>query len=120
MTRIELMTGPLRRRRWSDEQKRAVVAEAFSPGAVVSAVARRAEVVPAQIYRWRRELLGETRGFAEVMVTASRRTAGSASAEVSSGRAAIEIAMAGEVHVRIPLSSSPALAAAIVGALRQR
>ena len=56
MARVEVITGPERRRRWSDEQKRAIVAESLAPGAVVADVARRAEVGPGQIYRWRQEL----------------------------------------------------------------
>jgi hypothetical protein len=38
MSRVEVLSGPERRRRWSEEQKRAIVAEAFAPGASVSAV----------------------------------------------------------------------------------
>ncbi|MBV8889618.1 MAG: transposase [Alphaproteobacteria bacterium] len=33
-----------------------MVAESFAPGAVVAEVARRAEVSPGQIYRWRQEV----------------------------------------------------------------
>jgi hypothetical protein len=36
MTRVEIITGPERRRRWSAEQKRAIVAESLAPGAVVT------------------------------------------------------------------------------------
>ena len=42
MARFELFSGPERRRRWSEDQKRAVVAAAFAPGAIVAEVARRA------------------------------------------------------------------------------
>ena len=56
MARYQLISGLERRRRWSEEQKRAVVTAAFAPGAVVSEVARRADVCPGQIYRWRQEL----------------------------------------------------------------
>ena len=42
MSRIEVLSGPERRRRWSAEEKRSIVAEAFAPGASVCAVARRA------------------------------------------------------------------------------
>jgi Transposase len=42
MARVEVFTGPERRRRWSDEQKRAIVTASFAPGAVVSEVAPRA------------------------------------------------------------------------------
>ena len=51
MARVEVITGPERRRRWSAEQKRAIVAESLAPGAVVTEIARRAEICPGQIYR---------------------------------------------------------------------
>jgi len=44
MARVEVITGPERRRRWNDEQKRAIVAASLEPGAIVADVARRAEV----------------------------------------------------------------------------
>jgi len=56
MARFELISSPERRRRWSEDQKRALVAAAFAPGAVVAEVARRADVYPGQLYRWRQEL----------------------------------------------------------------
>ena len=46
MARLEVFGGPERRRRWSEEQKRAVVAAAFAPGAIVAEVARM--LVPAR------------------------------------------------------------------------
>ena len=39
MARVQVFTGVERRRRWSAEQKRAIVLAAFSPGAVVTDVA---------------------------------------------------------------------------------
>jgi transposase len=54
MSRVEVLSGPERRRRWSEDQKRAIVAEAFAPGASVCEVARRRDVVAEQIYRRRR------------------------------------------------------------------
>ncbi len=77
MSRVELISGPERRRRWSEEQKRAIVAEAFALGASASAVARRTDIGTGQIYRWRRELRGAVAGFAEVGgLTAALREAG--------------------------------------------
>src|SRR5271155_166353 len=67
MARFEVITGPERRRRWSAAQKRAIVAESLAPGAVVTAIARRAEICPGQIYRWRREI-GVGNGFAQVLI----------------------------------------------------
>ena len=52
--RVELITRTERRRRWSDEEKRAFVAEAFSPGAVVSHVARRHGVAESCLFSWRK------------------------------------------------------------------
>jgi transposase len=49
MARVEVISGVERRRRWSADQKRAIGAAAFSPGAVVSEVARRADVNSGQI-----------------------------------------------------------------------
>ena len=46
MSRVEVMSSLERRRRWSGEQKRSIVGEAFAPGASVSEVARRMDVVP--------------------------------------------------------------------------
>jgi transposase len=54
--RIEVLTGPGRRRQWSDEAKARIVAETLEPGAVVSEVARRWQVCPQQVFGWRREM----------------------------------------------------------------
>ena len=43
-----------RRRRFSVEQKLAVLAEATAPGANLSVIARRHGLLPAQLYKWRR------------------------------------------------------------------
>ncbi|KNE22214.1 transposase, partial [Achromobacter spanius] len=37
---MEVLTGPERRRRWSAEEKLAMVRESFEPGKTVSTVAR--------------------------------------------------------------------------------
>lgn len=46
------------RRFWSDEFKATVVEQACQPGVNMSAVARQIGILPSQLYRWRRELLG--------------------------------------------------------------
>lgn len=51
---VEVLGRVERRRRFSLEQKLAVVAEACAPGAVVSEVARRHALLPAQVFKWRR------------------------------------------------------------------
>src|SRR5690348_1065774 len=43
-----------RRRRYSVEQKLAILTEATAPGANLSEVARRHGLLPTQVYKWRR------------------------------------------------------------------
>ena len=52
--RLEVLSGDLGRRRWSDETKAGIVRESLQPGAVVSAVARRHGLRPQQLFTWRR------------------------------------------------------------------
>src|SRR4249919_554146 len=52
--RIELITGAVRRRHWTTEQKLQIIEESFQPGETVSSVARRRGVAPNLLYRWRR------------------------------------------------------------------
>ena len=54
--RQEILTGVERRRRWSIEQKMAIVGEAVGPPGRVAEVARRHDVSRQQVYQWRREL----------------------------------------------------------------
>jgi transposase len=52
--RVEVLGRVERRRRFSVEEKLALLAEATAPGTNISAVARRHGLVPAQVYKWRR------------------------------------------------------------------
>src|SRR3974390_3517104 len=44
--------GVVRRRRWSDEEKGRIVAEAIAPGAVIADVARRHDLAPQHLSNW--------------------------------------------------------------------
>ena len=112
---VEVLARPERRRRWSSEQKQAIVAAAFAPGAVVRDVARQADVTSSLIYRWRRDLQAAANGFARVLMAPS----GDGMA-APPPLTAIEIEFAGHVRARIPVSVPPALAAAVVAALARR
>ena len=52
--RVEILTGAVRRRRWSADQKARIVAETLVPGARVSEVARRWQLSSQQVFGWRR------------------------------------------------------------------
>ena len=137
MAQVHVLTGPERRRRWSEEQKQALVAAAFAPGAVVSDVARQADVCSSLIYRWRREI-GPPGGFAEVVVAPivdgrgvdggdelrclPARPPVEAARPAAAGTPvpAIEIEFSGDSRVRIPASTPPELAAAVITALVRR
>lgn len=66
--RIELITGTVRRRRWTIEEKTAIVAESARPGANVAAVARRFGVNRGLLQTWRRKAIGEAPIFVPLRV----------------------------------------------------
>jgi transposase len=72
--RIELITGAVRRRHWTTEQKLQIIEESFQPGETVSSVARRRGVAPNLLYRWRRLMTegGGARSKKVPMSTSSR------------------------------------------------
>ena len=51
---IEVITSVQRRRRWSAEEKAAIVQETYAAGMSVSMVARRHGIAPNQLFTWRR------------------------------------------------------------------
>src|SRR4051794_24119810 len=56
MGRMEIITGRERRRQWSAEDKLRILEEASAPAASAAEVARRHDLLPQQIYTWRRQL----------------------------------------------------------------
>jgi transposase len=97
------------RRRWSDEFKAGVVAEACVPGASVSAIARRVGIHPSQLFSWRRALAG---GQEQPLEPAA------APEQVAmSGDAVVEIVI-GEVIVRAGADVSEAHLSRVMRAVR--
>jgi transposase len=119
MARVEVITGVERRRRWSDDEKRAIVAKSFALGAVVAEVARRVDVSPGQIYRWRQEVRAAVAGFAPLLIAAPETVEGT-TAPRCDGEPAIELEFVGKIIVRIPGSIPAELAGAVVKALSRR
>jgi transposase len=54
--RVEVSAGIQRRRRYSADQKLAVLQEAVQPGMTISFVARRHRIAPSLIFGWRRRM----------------------------------------------------------------
>ena len=138
--RVEIITGPERRRRWSEEEKLRLVVEACRPGSSVSQVARERGVSASQLFGWRRQAL------AKGLIT-DRRVEGSAAprltfapvavaeepspldggdkllpvrgqrATLTSGVIAIELK--GGDRVRVEGCTDPGLVVRIVSALRR-
>jgi hypothetical protein len=80
----------------------------------VAAVARQYDVATSRIYKWLRTVTSRRAGFAEVVVVRDEPVAASAPVVPP---AKVELAIAGKVRLRIPPSTPPTLAAAIVKAL---
>lgn len=55
--RIEIITRGERRRSWTLEQKREIVAESFGPELTPTEVARKHAISSGQLYTWRRQLV---------------------------------------------------------------
>lgn len=74
----------------------------------------RVSVATSLIYKWRRTMRARETGFAEVVVAPDEPVAVSRPA---ASPAVIELEVAGKVRLRIPLTTPPTLAAAMVKAL---
>ena len=115
--RVEVLTGPGRRRVWDEATKAQVVAESEAPGAVVSAVARRWQIAPQQLFTWRREArttsLAVGRGEAAFVPILAEPLA-AAGAAAGPG---LEVVLAGAV-VRVSPEVDPRLLSAVLRAVR--
>ncbi|MER8753789.1 transposase [Mesorhizobium sp. M1050] len=77
MSHVTLLTGPERRRRWSEEDQCRILAAAFASLSTVAAVARQYDVATSLIYKGRRTLKARETGFAEVIVVPDEPVAAS-------------------------------------------
>jgi len=62
--RVEIISAKEPRRRWSEDEKRRLVAEVFAPGAVVSHVARLHGVATSCLFAWRKRFGDSANGSA--------------------------------------------------------
>ena len=121
--RIEVLTGPARRRRWSEDIKSRIVEETLVPGAVVAEVARRWQVCPQQVFGWRRKMrlgmAGEARAamdFVPIVSAAPAATPERVPSWVAPGPV-IEVKVAGAV-LRVPPGNDADLLTTLLRAIR--
>lgn len=119
--RIEVITGPGGRRRWTADDKARIVTETLEAGSVVSEVARRHGLSPQQLFAWRREArkrgaaLEEAPQFVPAVVDlrSARRRRGR-----TAPGAAIELEI-GNVTVRIGEGAKASTLAVVIRALKE-
>ncbi len=56
MTNCKLITSVERRRRWSLEEKKQIIEKTYQEGQSVSQIARRYDIIPRQLFAWRRQM----------------------------------------------------------------
>ena len=94
MSHMTLLKGPERRRRWNDDIREQILAEAFSPGATVAGVARRFQVSTSLIYKWRRASLMPPMGSLKHALLRARTQAQEALAQTALVAAELAVAKA--------------------------
>lgn len=121
--RLEVLTGVGGRRRWSPDDKARIVEETLVPGASVSAVARRHDILPQQLFGWRREMRivdpEPQVSFvpAEVEADQSGTVERARPRPIRSGRGDIELEFEGVV-VRVGRGAEAKTVAAVIRALK--
>ena len=121
--RGEILDGPERRRRWSEDKKAEILAELTKPGARIADVARRYGVSRSLLYAWRKELAAiagsapkPSMSFAPVLLTGPGPQSQTPSAP-SPPPSFIKIEMKG-ARVRLPGDAPASIVTAAIKTLR--
>jgi transposase len=132
--RIEVITRNDRRRTWTLDQKREIVAESLGPGLTPTEVARKHAISSGQLYTWRQQVLGgqmtllsrTTPDFAQVEMTPAPQPPEKPDAKngtpVTPPRPAglIEIVLPGGVILRVDAEVDGAALRRVLSALAAR
>jgi transposase len=120
MSQITLLTGPERRRRWSEDERRQVLTAAFAPGAIVADISRRYEISTSLIYKWRRQGLARESGamFAPAMVVDEPASVVDEPTSAAPEAVAITVEFTGGARVRISATAPAILVTTTLRALR--
>lgn len=113
MAQAILLTGRERRRRWSSDDRVAILDAAFAPGANVSEVARHFDVSTGLIYTWRCQALAVRDGAAFVPATVMDFSDGGVG-----GSAAVCVDFANGTKVKIASSAPRDLVAVVIRVLK--
>ena len=118
--RVEVLTGPGRRRKWSEDDKARIVAETLRPGTAVADVARRWQVSSQQVFTWRREMRRAAvapLGFVPFVAETSMRAAETVLPSPPPSPLSIEVEVAGAV-LRVGPGTDTDLLTTVLRALR--
>jgi transposase len=125
VSKVSVLSGPERRRRWTPAEKRRIVEESLAPYASVIEVARQHDVHPNLLTVWRRQ--ARTGSLGAVKVPRQESEVEFAAVSVAPEQPAwtaragtggtIEIAFASGVQLRITGAVDPATLTAAVAAL---
>jgi len=127
MTTATVLSGPERRRRWTEAEKVRIVEESLAGEASIAAVARRHDVHPNQLHRWRKQartgivvgaggtaMVADGGGFSRVVVASDGEQP-----ETPPGAAAalIEVVLRNGRVLRVPDDAATIRVAALADAL---
>lgn len=131
--RVEVITGNDRRRSWTLEQKREIVAESLGPALTPTEVARKYSISSGQLYTWRQQVLGgqmtllsrPTPDFAQVEMTPApapqdRPDARNAMPALPGSLGLIEIVLPSGVTLRVDAAVDAAALSRVLAALQRQ
>ncbi|HEY8697783.1 MAG TPA: transposase [Rhizomicrobium sp.] len=125
---MEIILGQARRR-WSEDEKRALVAETFVDGQTVNGVARRHNISRSMLFGWRKQYrealsFGSSTstpiGFTAVAIARPEQSEPPTPAPSPAAIPLIELEFGRGVRLRISGAVDPDLAAAVMKALPRR
>jgi transposase len=133
MMTTTVLSGPERRRRWTQAEKARIVEESLAAEASVAEVARRHDVHPNLIHAWRRQartgtlvlergavMVPADGGFSPVVVASDGGVAHAARSNASTGGAVIEVVLRNGRSLRVAEDATPARVAALADVLEGR
>lgn len=119
-SRVEVIRTE-RRRRWSLDQKRAIVAETRIPGASLAGIARKHGIGTGLLYSWRRRLLTDATGFARVeLIDVDAPVAAMPIVSAVGSTGLIEITLANGACVRVDAKVDERALRRVLRVLRER